>query len=121
MMVLSALRPDASIFEFLGHRARSASPQRLAADVLAGAGIFAAAFQWESNARLAAASAATCFVAYGIWGLIDRVRSRPPMSRWPRIAGLLDALCALAATVGVVAAAAGLFAIWAIALGTWIS
>jgi len=43
------------------------------------------------------------------------------MSRWPRIAGLLDALCALAATVGVVAAAAGLFAIWAIALGTWIS
>ena len=121
MMVLSALRPDASIFEFLGHPARSASAQRLGADVLAGAGIFAAAFQWDSNARLAAASAATCFIAYGIWGLIDRVHSRPAMSRWPRIAGLLEALCALSATVGVVAAAVGLFAIWAIALGTWIS
>jgi len=118
MMVLSALRPDASIFEFLGHRARSASVQRLAGDVLAGAGIFVAAFQLGSNVRLATASAATCFLAYGVWGLFDRVRSRPRMSRWPRIAGLLDALCALSATVGVVAAATGLFAIWAIALAS---
>ena len=37
MMVLSALRPDASIFEFLAHRARAASVRRLVADALTGA------------------------------------------------------------------------------------
>lgn len=121
MMVLSALRPDASLFEFLAHRARSASVQRLTGDVIAGGAIFGAALQWESTLWLAAASTATCFVAYGIWGLFDRVRSRVDSGRWPRMGGLLDALCALAAGTGVIAAAAGLFAIWAIALGTWIS
>jgi len=95
--------------------------RRLAIDALAGAAVFAAAFQWEPAAQLVIATMAACLMSYGAWGLLDRVRSRLAIRGWPRSAGLFDALSALVASIGILSAAGFLFAVWAIALGTWIS
>jgi hypothetical protein len=120
-MVLSALRPDAGLFEFLAHRARSASVRRLAIDALGGAAGVAATLRWNPAAQLVVASAATLLFSYGAWGMLDRVRTHLANRRWVRTTGLIDALCALCAALGALAAGAVLLAVWAFALGTWIS
>jgi hypothetical protein len=122
-MVLSALRPDAGLLEFLAHRARLASLRRLAIDVVVSVAAFYAVFRWNPSARLVIASAAAVLFSYGAWGLLDRLRVRATSAnkRLPGTAGLLDALCALCAVTGVLAGAGLLFAVWALALGTgWI-
>ena len=120
MMVLSALRPDASLSEFLAHRARSASVRRLAIDLAVGVAGFAAALYWRTAGWLLVASLALMFLAYGAWGLADRARSvATGDSRLSRT--LMDALCVVLGAAGVFAAAALLYGIWAAALGTWIS
>jgi hypothetical protein len=121
MMVLSALRPDAGLFEFLAQRARSASVRRLAIDAALGAVAFVAALRWSPAAQLVIASAATLLFSYGAWGLLDRARASLANRLWPRTTGLFEALCALSAGLGVLAAAGVLLAVWALALGTWIS
>ena len=121
MMVLSALRPDASLSEFLAHRARSASLRRLSLDLAVGIVGASAALWWRPAAWLVLASVAVCFFAYGAWGLADRARSRVAV-RNNRVANAsLDALCAAIGAVGVLAAGGLLLGVWAIALGTWIS
>lgn len=72
MMVLSVLRPDASLAEFLAYRARSASAARLAAEAVVGAAAIVAALWWNPSARLVIATATGCFSCYAIWGLLDR-------------------------------------------------
>jgi len=121
MMVLSALRPDASLPEFLAHRAKSASVRRLSIDLIIGLAGFAAALHWRPSGWLVVASLALCFFAYGGWGIADRARSSAVTrdSRLPL--AFLDALCILLGAVGVLAIASLLFSVWAIALGTWIS
>jgi hypothetical protein len=47
MMVLSALRPDASLPEFLAHRAKAASVRRLSIDLAIGVAGLAAALHWR--------------------------------------------------------------------------
>ena len=121
MMVLSALRPDASLAEFLVHRARSASIRRLAADALAGGAACATAAWWRPIGWLVLASAGLCFFSYGTWGLLDRARSRPAATDRRLLTGVLGALCALSGLMGAVAAAGVLLGVWALALGTWIS
>ena len=121
MMVLSALRPDAGLFEFLAHRARSASMRRLAIDAAVGTGAFAAALRWSLLAPLVIASAATLLFSYGAWGMLDRVRSGLANRGRLKTARLFDVLCAASAGLGVLAASGVLLAVWAIALGTWIS
>ena len=123
MMVLSALRPDAGLLEFLAHRARSASARRLAIDVVVSVAVFYAVFRWSPGPQLVIASAAGVLFSYGAWGLLDRARARSGLAnnRWTEVAGLLEALCALCAVIGVLAGAGVLFAVWALALGTgWI-
>jgi hypothetical protein len=121
-MVLSALRPEAGLLEFLAARARSASSRRLAIDVAIGVVAFYAAMVWNPAATLAIACAATVLFSYGVWGLLDRGRSRLASTLWLRTAGLLDALGALCAALGVLAGAGFLLAIGALAIGTgWIS
>ena len=121
MMVLSALRPDASLPEFLVQRGRSASIRRLAADAVAGAVGGAAALWWRPTGWLVLASAALCFFAYGTWGILDRARSRPAVTVRTLLAGLIEAMCVLCALLGALAAAGVLLGVWALALGTWIS
>jgi hypothetical protein len=52
MMVLSVLRPDASLPEFLAHRARSAGRLRLALDVALGIAGTSAVLYWKPTASL---------------------------------------------------------------------
>lgn len=120
-MVLSALRPDASLPEFLAFRARSAPVWRLAIDTVMGGAACAAAVWWSPTAWLVLASAALCFFAYGAWGMLDRIRSRAGVAGRNLLRGLVDAVCALCALLGAFAAAGVLLGVWAIALGTWIS
>jgi hypothetical protein len=121
MMVLSVLRPDAGLFEFLAHRARTASVRRLGLDVAAGATGVVSALGWHPAASLFIASAATVLFSYGAWGLLDRGRSSLLSKGWSRTANSLAALGALSALLGVLSAAGVLLAVWAFALGTWIS
>jgi hypothetical protein len=121
MMVLSALRPDASLSEFLVHRARSASIRRLAADAVAGAAACASALWWSPTGWLVLASVALCFFSYGAWGVLDRARSHPAVTVRTLLAGLVDATCVLCALLGALAAAGVLLGVWALGLGTWIS
>jgi hypothetical protein len=121
MMVLSALRPEASLPEFLAHRARTASVRRLSIDVFAGLAILSVLL-WAQPARLLVlASAAMVFAAYGAWGLADRARSARADRGGRRLLVGLDVLCGLLAATGVLAVGALFFGVWAIALGTWIS
>jgi hypothetical protein len=120
-MVLSALRPDASLAEFLLERARSASLRRLAADALAGSAGVAAAMWWRPTGWVVIASAALCFFSYGSWGILDRARSRSAVTARLWLAGLVDATCVLCALLGALAASGVLLGVWALALGTWIS
>jgi hypothetical protein len=121
MMVLSVLRPDAGLFEFLAHRARSAPARRLGIDAVGGAAVLIAALWWNPPVQPLIATAATLLFSYGAWGLLDRVRARLSNRGPTGISRLFDALCILSATLGVLAASGVLLALWAIALGTWIS
>jgi len=121
MMVLSALRPDASLAEFLAHRARSASIRRLTLDLGVGIGGASGAFWWRPAAWLVLVSMSVCFFAYGAWGLADRARARAAGRDNRLLHTSLEALCAAIAALGVLAAAGLLLSVWAIALGTWIS
>jgi len=120
-MVLSALRPDASLPEFLADRARTASIRRLAVDALAGGAACAAAVWWRPTGWLVLASAALCFLSYGAWGVLDRVRSHSAVTAKTSLAGLVEATCVLCALLGALAAAGVLLGVWALGLGTWIS
>ena len=120
-MVLSALRPDASLAEFLVHRARLASFQRLSIDVAAGIAGSSAALWWRPSGWLVVTSAALVFFAYGGWGLADRARSSKTAQEHRVLRGSMETVCALFGATGLLAAAALLYGVWAIALGTWIS
>ena len=121
MMVLSALRPDASLPEFLAHRARSASFIRLSIDLAVGIGGSAAALWWRPSGWLALTGAAVLFFAYGGWALADRTRSSKASQGHRIVRGSMETACALFGAVGLLGAAALLYGVWAVALGTWIS
>src|SRR6266550_5844 len=103
MMFLSALRPDASLAEFLTYRARSASLRRLSLDLVVGSGGGAAALWWRPSAWLVLVSVALCFFAYGAWGLADRARSRLAPRDNRLVNASMEALCAVLAALGVLA------------------
>jgi hypothetical protein len=121
MMVLSALRPDASLGEFLAHRARSAPVLRLAGEAVGAALVITAALWWNPAARLLIVTSASSFFCYAAWGLLDRARSRVAARGSGAAVRILGLLCMLCAAIGVIAAAGVLLSLWALALGTWIS
>ena len=81
---------------------------------------FGAAVWWELPLRLVFASLVACLFCYGAWGLLDRVRTRVA-GRSPTVVKIFDVLCLLSAALGTIAIAGVLLAVWAVALGTWIS
>ena len=121
MMVLSALRADASLPEFLAYRARSAPVLRLAAEGLIAVAALVAALRWNPSAQVVMVSASTCFFCYAGWGLLDRAAGQATSRGW-RVAGkICRALSSVLVGVGFLAGGGVLFSIWALALGTWIS
>jgi hypothetical protein len=65
-------------------------------------------------------SLALVFVAYGGWGVCDRIRTRSTL-RNRFVESALTVVCALLAAAGIFAGAGVIYSVWAIALGTWIS
>lgn len=121
MMVLSSLRPDASLAEFLAYRARSAPIIRLVAEAIGSLAPLAAALWWNPRAQLLIVTAAGCVFCYAAWGLLDRARSHAVERGRTRFARVMHASCVLIAAVGACAGAGVLLSLWAMALGTWIS
>ena len=120
-MVLSAFPSDASLGEFLAARARSSSGRRLAFDAAVGAMLACLSAWQEASLPLLAVSSGTCFFAYGAWGLVDRIRTHRAATSRRLVSGALEAFSALLVAIGIIAAFAILFTVWAAALGTWIS
>jgi hypothetical protein len=121
MMVLAAPRTDATLPESLAHRARSASVPRLSADLVGGIAVVSASLLWRPAWWAVLSSAALCFAAFGGWGLADRARSSIAPLASNRAQQMLHWICRAIAALGALGAAALLYTIWAIALGTWIS
>ena len=121
MMVLSALRPDASLPEFLAYRGRSAPVLRLAAEGLTAVAVLVAALWWNPPAQLVIVTASTCFLCYASWGLLDRAAGHATSRGWRAAAKICWALSSVLVGLGFLAGVGVLFSIWALALGTWIS
>ena len=121
MMVLSAIRPDAGLLEFLAHRARESSILRLTLNAVAGL-VLAVPSVWVRPAGwLAIAALGGVFSFYGAWGLLDRASSCGWVNRVRVGSGIIDALCAFCVAAGIISLSAFLLGVWALALGTWIS
>jgi hypothetical protein len=95
---------DASLPELLAFRARHVPLARLRVDVAVGAFLLGVALWWRTEGWLVVASAGACFLAFGAWGLLDRMASRIDPSR-RRLGRLLAGGRRLAAALGMVAAA----------------
>jgi hypothetical protein len=121
MMVLSGLRQDASLPEFLAYRARAASIRRLAADATVGVAVVVATVWWTPRGALLLAGVGLVFASYGAWGIADRARSGHMAASSDLWRQIINMLCALMVAVGATALAAILYSAWTTALGTWIS
>src|SRR4051812_16381364 len=100
MMVLSALRPDSALAEFLAHRARSASVRRLAIDFAVGLAGVSSVLWWRPQYWLMLASMLGCFLAYGGWGLLDRALSRDPTQSGGALRVIVENLRRLSVALG---------------------
>jgi hypothetical protein len=116
-----ALRPDASLSEFLAARARAASDGRLVVDVIVGCCGALAVSAWRPIGWLALLGISLCLAAFGGWGIADReLRERGDAPR-ARVVRMLAILRIALAAVGVLAAIATMVTVLGIMLGTWIS
>jgi Flp pilus assembly pilin Flp len=121
-MMNPALRPDASLFEFLVARARAASDGRLVVDVLVGAGIALGSAAWRPVGWLTISGAALALAAFGLWGITDReVRERDDEAGSARVIRVLRGVRMIAGLVGFSCAVGAVFSALGLALGTWIS
>ena len=121
MMVLSALRPDASLIEFLETRARAAPVRRLAIQAIAALALVTVAFSTLPYARSVVGTLAGVFFCYSVWGLLDRARSRSAARGWKRTTRSLEILCGLFVGLGVLSGLGSILAIWFVALGSaWV-
>jgi len=120
-MVLSALRPDASLVEYLEHRARSTSIARLVFQATVAFAVVAAGFGPLPFARPVVGTFAGVFFCYAAWGLRDRARSHYVKRGWTLTAQYLTLLCALFVGLGVLSGLGLILAIWFVALGSaWV-
>jgi hypothetical protein len=120
-MMNPALRPDASLPEFLAARARAASDGRLVVDVIVGCGAALAVAVWRPTGWVTLLGVAVCLAAFGAWGIVDReLRERVGAPR-TRIVRMLLVVRVVAAGIGAFAAVVALFSVLGILLGTWIS
>jgi hypothetical protein len=105
--------------EFLARRARTASESRLTLDVAVGLVAVIVAAALKPDWWLPLGSAGSVFVAFGIWAILDRITLSATSQ--PRVAVMLKPARILVAAIGIISAAALLFFLWAMSIGTWIS
>jgi hypothetical protein len=114
------LEPELSLMEFLSSRARHASDARLALDAAGGFIVALSATVWHGPGWRLIALAAICFLAYGVWGIVDReLHERPTASGRMRL--VLEVARGSAIVVGISAAVALVLVGMAVGLGTIIS
>jgi len=120
-MMNPALRPDASLPEFLAARARATSDGRLVVDVIVGCCGALAVAVWQPAGWLVLLGVSACLAAFGVWGIADRELRERTDAPNARVARVLAMVRVAAAAVGAIAAAGTMFAALGVALGTWIS
>ena len=118
-MVLSSLRPESSLVEFLASQARRESIRDLAYRTAAALALTVIAFVAFGQPILTTASMA--YFSYAMWGLLDRARSRSIIAGSGTAAHYLKILCAIFATLGVASGIGLLMAIGFTLLGSpWV-
>ena len=121
MMFLSALRPDASLVEYLEYRARSISVRGLVARAIVAFAFVAGSFGKLPVARSVIGTFAGAYFCYAVWGLMDRARSHSLDHGWVVTAKYLRLLCGLFVGLGVLSGIGLLLAVWFVALGSpWV-
>jgi hypothetical protein len=120
-MVLSSLRPDASIVEYLEHRARAESLRGLIARSLLALAFVIAGLGPISIGKPTIVSLAFTYLCYALWGLLDRARSYSQNHRSRIGTGYLTALCACFVWLGVLSGIGFLMSVGFLLLGApWI-
>jgi len=119
MMVLSSLRPDASIVEYLEHRARAESlPGLIARSLLAFAFVVAGLAPIPVYKPVVVSLGLTYF-CYAVWGLLDRARSHSQTIRSSY--SYLNVLCTFFVWLGVLSGIGFLMSVGFLLLGApWI-
>ncbi|MGZ8457637.1 MAG: hypothetical protein ACXWZ4_13640 [Gemmatirosa sp.] len=128
-MADSVVRPDAGLAELLTLRARSATPRRLALDVVGGLLAAVLVAIWQPVAWPALLAAALCFASYGAWAAADRglapakARARAELRVPPPVLEptLWRSARAVSAAVGVASAVALVYSTLFGVIGRWIS
>ena len=121
MMVLSALRPDSSLLEYLEYRARSTSIARLVFQAIVSIALMAGGLGRFPFARPVVGTLAGVCFCYAAWGLLDRARLHYSRLGWTLTAQYLGVLCALIVGLGVLSGLGLILAIWFVALGSaWV-
>jgi hypothetical protein len=105
----------------LAQRARRASDARLALNVAGGVLATAAALWLRPPGWALLVAAATCFAAFGAWGIADRAIGERPDDDDGSSLRALRAARGGAAVIGALAALALGLLVFTLALGTWIS
>ena len=120
-MMNPALRPDASLPEFLAARARAASDGRLVADVIVGCCAALGVAVWQPLGWPVLLGVSVCLATFGAWGIVDRELRERGDAPHARVVRVLSLLRVGAAAVGTIAALIAMFAVLGVLLGTWIS
>ena len=120
-MIDTVPRPDANLPELLAARARHASDTRLALDAVLGSVIALGAVFWRGPGWYFITSIASCFLAFGFWGMADRELGERGNAGSPRAVWLLRAGRIVAAIIGAIAAVMAMLTALALALGRMIS
>lgn len=121
-MMNPALRPDASLSEFLVARARAASDGRLVVDALVGSAVAVACAAWRPIGWLSVGGAALALAAFGLWGIADReARERAAAAASTNVTRTLRAVQVVTALLGFCGVVVAVFSALGLALGTWIS
>jgi len=120
-MIDTVPRPDASLPELLAARARHSSDTRLALDAVLGSVVALGVVFWRGPGWYFITSIASCFLAFGFWGIADRELGERGNSGTRRALWLLRAGRIMAATLGAIAAITAMLTALALALGRMIS
>ncbi|HJQ12826.1 MAG TPA: hypothetical protein VJ840_17480 [Gemmatimonadaceae bacterium] len=121
MMVLSSLRPDASIVEYLEQRARAESIRRLVTATLIAIALVVGGLRAAPFGKPVIVTLAFTYFCYGAWGLLDRALSSAGRLGWQTTATFLRMLSAAFVALGVLSGIGVLMAIVFTLLGDpWI-
>ena len=120
-MVLSSLRPEVSLVDFLESQARRESTRGLVARTAAALALMAVGLGPVSWAKPIAVALSIAYFSYAAWGLLDRARSHSMNSGRAVTVRYLNVLCAMFVGLGVLAGIALLMAIGFTLLGSpWV-